>query len=42
MCLALSIMRLGDIFGRRRLFLIGVVSFGASRVFIGRGQPPHG
>jgi MFS family permease len=38
MCLALSIMRLGDIFGRRRVFLIGVVSFGASSVFTGRGQ----
>jgi EmrB/QacA subfamily drug resistance transporter len=30
--------RLGDIFGRRRMFLFGVVAFGASSAFIGFSQ----
>jgi EmrB/QacA subfamily drug resistance transporter len=30
--------RLGDIFGRRRMFLFGVVAFGASSLFIGFSQ----
>jgi EmrB/QacA subfamily drug resistance transporter len=30
--------RLGDIFGRRRMFLFGVVTFGASSAFIGLSQ----
>jgi EmrB/QacA subfamily drug resistance transporter len=32
--------RLGDIFGRRRMFLFGVVVFGASSLFIGFSQSP--
>ena len=32
--------RLGDIFGRRRLFLIGVVVFAGSSAFIGFAQSP--
>ncbi|QEC48155.1 MFS transporter [Baekduia soli] len=30
--------RLGDLFGRRRMFLLGVVAFGASSAFIGFSQ----
>ena len=40
-CMLITGARLGDIFGRKRLFLIGMVGFTAASIFCGLAQTPH-